>query len=103
MGYIDPQAELALDYAFVYQVRLALVKACIAVCSEAYGGTNQPSDAQHRRRAIWATQVLRDPEVTAIRAAWGVASNAAITAASKNSDIEFQVNAMFDAYAGVVD
>lgn len=101
MAFID-QAALARNEDFIKRVRVALCKACIAVCSEAYGGAGQPSAAQHNKRAEWGTATLRDPDPVAIQAAWGVTSNAAITAQSTDSDIEFQVNSMFDAYAGIV-
>ena len=101
MAFTD-QAALARSDEFVYRIRVALCKACIAVISESYGGSGQPSAAQHNLRAAWATQVLRDPEQPAIRYAWGVVANAAITAASSDSDIEFTVNSIFDAYAGIV-
>lgn len=101
MAFSD-QATLAETPAFIKRVRLALCKAAVAVCSEAYGGVGQPSAAQHNLRAAWATQVLRNPEIPAVWYAWGVVTNGAITAESIDSDIEFTVNGMFDAYAGTV-
>jgi hypothetical protein len=101
MAFTD-QAALAKNEEFILRVRVALCKACIAVASEAYGGQGQPSAAQHNLRTAYATQTLRDPDPAAIRYAWGVVTNAVVTAASPDDALEFTVNSMFDAYAGVV-
>ena len=88
--------DLAQSTAFVARVQGAMVKSAIAVAAEA------PATAGHAVRVAWATQVLRDPAHYAARLAFGVAANAAITPESTDSDIEFTVNSLWDAYAGVV-
>lgn len=95
MALVD-QYTLAQNTDFIHRVQMALVKSAIAVSSEA------PETEYHRERAVWAAQVLHDPSHYALRAACGVTSNAAITAESLDSDIEFTVNSQWNAYAGVV-
>lgn len=90
------QLDLAQSPAFIARVQMALVKSAVAVSSE------EQTTVYHETRAQWATQVLRDPEHYAARVAVGVASNAAITADSSDSDIEFTVNSQWNAYAGVI-
>ena len=90
------QINLAITPAFVARVQAAMVKAAIAVSSE------DPSTEAHSTRVQWATQVLRDPAHYAARMAFGVAANPIITAESSDSDIEFTVNSVWNAYAGVI-
>lgn len=99
MAFTD-QAALARNDEFIYRVRVALCKTCIAVANEADNGGG--SVAQHNLRIAYATKVLNDPDQAAIRMAWGVVTNATITAAASDNDIEFQVTSIFDGYAGVV-
>ena len=90
------QINLATTPAFVARVQAAMVKSAIAVSNE------DPATAAHATRVQWATQVLRDPAHYAARTAFGVASNAAITSESPDDAIEFTVNSVWNAYAGVV-
>lgn len=95
MSFVE-QMALAASPEFITRVAGAMVKSAIAVVNEA------ATTAYHATRAQWATQVLRDPEHYAKRVACGVAANPVITAASSDSDIEFTVNSIWDAYAGVI-
>ena len=95
MSFRD-NTELAQFAPFVARVQAAMVKAAIAVSSE------DPSTEAHSTRVQWATQVLRDPAHYAARMAFGVAANPIITAESSDSDIEFTVNSVWNAYAGVI-
>jgi len=90
------QMELAMAPSFVIRVQGAMVKSAIAVAAE------DPATEGHVTRVQWATQVLRDPQHYAARMAYGVAANPAITADSTDADIEFTVNSVWNAYAGVV-
>ena len=95
MSFQD-QYALADDPVFQQRVTVAAVKSAIAVMNEA------PTTPSHSERATYATKVLGQPEVEGMNQALGCVTNAAITAESLDSDIEFQVNAQWNAYAGVV-
>lgn len=95
MAFLD-QFQLAQDAAFVARVQMALAKSAIAVMAE------DASTDYHAVRSIWAATVLRDLAHYGAIAAYGVASNTAITVESSDSDIEFTVNSQWNAYAGVV-
>ena len=88
------QYDLATNNGFIKRVGMAMVKAAVAVCAETYTD-DTPA------RATWATQVLRDPEHYARKMAFGVARNNVITVESSDADIEFTVNSIWNAYAGV--
>ena len=90
------QFNLAMTPAFIARVQAAMVKSAIAVSSE------DPETPAHATRVQWATQVLRDPTHYAARVAFGVTANPIITAESSDSDIEFTVNSVWNAYAGVI-
>ena len=90
------QVNLAMTPAFMQRVQGAIVKSAIAVSSE------DPTTDAHTTRVQWAAQVLRDPAHYAARMAFGVVANPAITAVSTDADIEFTVNSVWNAYAGVV-
>ena len=90
------QINLAMTPAFIARVQAAMVKSAIAVSSE------DPETPAHATRVQWATQVLRDPAHYAARIAFGVAANPDITADSPDDAIEFTVNSVWNAYAGVV-
>ena len=90
------QINLAMTPAFVARVQAAMVKSAIAVSSE------NPETPAHVTRVQWATQVLRDPAHYATRMAFGVAANPVITADSPDDAIEYTVNSVWNAYAGVV-
>ena len=90
------QVNLAMTPAFIARVQAAMVKSAIAVSSE------NPETPAHVTRVQWATQVLRDPMHYATRMAFGVAANPTITAESGDNDIEFTVNSVWNAYAGVI-
>jgi hypothetical protein len=95
MSFVE-QVTLAEEPEFKRRVQGAMVKSAIFVSSE------DPATAGHATRVQWATQVLRDPAHYAARMAFGVAANPAITADSTDADIEFTVNSVWNAYAGVI-
>lgn len=95
------QAALAADETFQVRVRGAAVKSALAIMADTPTNTPEAIDT-HRRRAALAREVLLDPSRLAASMAPGVASNAAITAESSDNDIEFTVNSIWSAYAGVV-
>ena len=96
MNSFRESVDLSQSPAFVARVQGAMVKSAIAVSSE------DPATVAHATRTQWATQVLRDPAHYAQRMAFGVAANPSVTAASTDADIEFTVNSIWNAYAGVI-
>ena len=95
MTFLD-QHTLATDSDFVARVTQAAITAGKDIQAEA-GNT-----AGHVKRTDYALQVLRSPHVFGPLFAQGVASNPAITGASTDNDIQFTVNSLWNAYAGVV-
>lgn len=90
------QVELARTASFIERVQGAMVKSALAVSSE------DPATVARATRVQWATQVLRDPAHYAQRMSFGVAANPVITADSPDDAIEFTLNSIWNAYAGVI-
>lgn len=80
---------------------MACAKAAIDVLGELHGETGQPTDEAHAKRAMWASDTLRNPKMMAERIAVGVAAGGVITAVSSDSDLQWTVNSLIDDYAGV--
>lgn len=97
----EEQAALAADPVFQLRVRGAAIKSALAVMADVPDNTPEAIEA-HRKRAQLAREVLLDADRLARSLAPGVASNVAITAESSDSDIEFTVNSIWSAYAGVI-
>jgi hypothetical protein len=89
-------AALAADPDFVARVTMAMVKSAGFVQAE------DPNAANHVNRCQLAVKALHDTETYGATFAHGVAVNPIITAASTDGDIEFCINSLWDAYAGVV-
>jgi hypothetical protein len=98
---LTEQYALASDDAFIGKIMICVVKAAIAISGEVCGGSEQPSNAAHVKRAKWAMEALLSPWAMAGKMAVGVAANGTITGASSDSDIEWTVNSIIDDYAGV--
>lgn len=96
MAYVD-QAALAADVTFRSRVRVAMTTAGVQIAAEAKGA----QDANvYGKRQMLAHEVLLGSGGNYLDAfAWAVTQNAAITAASLDSDIQFQVNAVWNALA----
>lgn len=86
------QSTRAADPVFIAKVAQAIITAAIQVQAELI---DKP---HHSERASLSIQVLSDPAKWSALMAQGVASNAAITDASLDSDIQFTVNANWNAY-----
>ena len=99
MAYTD-QAALAADQTFRDRVRVALATAAVQVMGEAQAAY---SDEHWGKRQSLAYEVLRAAASGAWLEAfvWATVQNAAITGASLDSDIQFQVNAAWDDLSGV--
>lgn len=98
MAYTD-QAALAADATFRSRVRMAMTVAAVQIAAEAQG--SQDAGIYGKRQAL-ANAVLLGSGGNYLEAfAWAVAENAAITSGSLDSDIQFQVNSVWNALAGV--
>lgn len=99
MAYSD-QAALAANQTFRDQVRVALATAAIQVMGEDQAAY---SDTKFGKRQALAYEVIRAAFDGAWLEAfvWAVAQNGAITSTSLDSDIQFQVNAVWDDLSGV--
>jgi hypothetical protein len=94
MNFLD-QIQLAADENVIQRVQQALIKSALAVAAEDAGA------AKHAERRIFAERVLHEPQRWARLVVLGVVTNPAISAKSSDDDIEFTVNSMWDAYAGI--
>jgi hypothetical protein len=92
--------QLAQNQAFQDRVRVALVTAAVNLLAE------DPTTANHNRRASFANRVLMGPGPWGAIIAEAVAVNTTIAASAANGDeipdgdIQFVVNGLIDAYAG---
>ena len=93
MADFNGQWDLAQNPEFQRRVQQAAVKSAIAVSAE------DAQTANHAERVAWGNQILRSPEGYGKTIAYGVLTNALIGMASSDSDIEFTVNSMWNAYA----
>ena len=93
------QVTAVADSAWIGKVTQALTKAAVAVMAEADTVDN------HDLRVAYAKAVLGNPEVAGQIATYAVSTNTGIssTATATDNDIEFTVNSMFDAFAGVAN
>ena len=90
------QYEMAMTHEFIKSVQMAAVKAAIAIANE------DPATPGHAERANFAVQVLHNPEVYAQRMAFGIASLLSDEKQASDSNVNAQVAAVWNAYAGVV-
>ena len=95
------QYTLATSNDFIKKIAMCCIKASISVLGESCGGTDEPTNQEHSKRAIWARNTLENPRGMAERMALGVASGGIITAESTDADIEFTVNSLVSDFAGI--
>jgi hypothetical protein len=95
------QIELAEDGEFQARVRQAAITAAAAIMADQPDNTPQ-AIAAHALRAKLALEVLRNPSAWARPIAAAVVTNAAVTAESTDSDLQWTVNSLWDALAGIV-
>lgn len=103
MASFDALATIAINQGFQNRVQYAMSVAAIAVYNEGTGVTG------HAARAAYAVKVL-SANFNLQAATWGVLTNATIAAeanpattpdfAIADTDIQFQVNSMWNALAG---
>lgn len=99
MAYTD-QATLADDTTFRSRVRVAVSTAAVQVMGEDKANY---SDVKFGKRQALAYDVLRSAASGLLLEAfvWATVQNAAITGSSLDSDIQFQVNQVWDDLSGV--
>jgi hypothetical protein len=95
------QIEMAEDGEFQARVRQAAITAAAAIMADQPDNTPQ-AIAKHSLRAKLALDVLRNPSAWARPIAAAVVTNAAVTAESTDSDLQWTVNSLWDALAGIV-
>jgi hypothetical protein len=95
---LTDQYALANDAAFQQRVRVAVMTAAVNVMTEEPGSHPVVND----KRAVYATKVVSDGcSSELVPYCYAVVTNAVIVSGSSDSDIQFQVNAVFNAMAGV--
>lgn len=103
---LQAQYTASLDTSFRQRCAVALATAAVAIQSEAHGGANQPTDAQHLIRKSWSTQVIASPIAAGERYAATIMTNPSLATQADNpgaipdGDIAYTVNSMVDAMAG---
>lgn len=95
------QIELAESGEFQARVRQATITAAVQILADRPANTPQ-AIVLHGRRAALAHATLIDPLAKQRAWAYAVASNVAISPDSNDGDVQWTVNAMWDAMAGVV-
>ena len=88
----EEQFALATSPQFVQRVQQAAVTAAIATINGAQAET---------RLIDYCFNLLNRSRATAQEIAFGVVTNPAITAESTDNDLQFTVNSILSAYAGV--
>lgn len=97
MAFTD-QYALATDATFSQRVQVAMTSAAVQVAAESQGA----SETVYDKRQQLATRVLQSGgQATLQWFIWAVVANAAITSGSTDSDIQFTVNSVWNAVAGV--
>ena len=99
MAYVD-QYALSEDAVFQQRVKVAMVTAALQIVGEAQG---EMHGRNHKRRHDLGVRILNDPDALVAQFSLAAATNAAISAGSLDSDIQFQINAQFGDFAGVGD
>ena len=92
---LSEQLTWTADAANIAKVRQLLCKAALAIAAE------DPTPANHDLRSAYAFAVLGNPEAAAAIAVFAVATNPGLTATPTDNDLEFTVNSMVNAFAGV--
>jgi len=99
MNFLE-QVELAENGEFQAKVRQAAITAAVQVMNEKSKNTPQAIEI-HKKRAAFAVQVLQNPTNWQRPLAMAVVSNVAITPESLDSDVQWTVNEIWNAFAGV--
>lgn len=95
------QVALATDAEFQSRIQQGAITAAVAILADQPANTPQ-AIAKHAQRAKLAHDVLRVPSNFARPIASAVVTNGAVSAASTDSDLQWTINSMWDALAGVI-
>ncbi len=97
MPFVDSYAT-ANDATFRQRLRVVIVKASVFVLSE----VQSPHLVLNTKRGIYASKVLMDGGQSQLDPfAYAVVAGGIITTQSPDADVEFTVNSVFNALAGV--
>jgi hypothetical protein len=97
MAFVD-QYALATDATFSQRVQVAMMTAAVQVSAEALGADETVYD----KRQQLAVRVLQSGGASTLQwFIWAVITNAVVTDASTDSDLQFTVDSVWDAVAGV--
>ncbi len=94
MASFTDQYALGQDDEFRSRVQQAALTAAIQVAAET------ADTANHYNRVRLAKRVLEQPTMYRELFAYSVATNVVIDGSSSDSDIQFTVNSLWDAFAG---
>ena len=97
MAYTD-QAALAANSTFTSRVQVAMMTAALQIGAKAKGSNDT---IENKRQQLVARVVAGGGADLLTTFTWAVITNAAITATSLDSDIQFQVNSVWNVIAGV--
>ena len=97
MAFTD-QFTLSQDAVFQGRVKIAMAKAAVDIVGESQ---ESKTTQTHRKRHQLGVAVLNDPDTYLDRFVLAVVTNAVITGASNDGDVEFTVASVFDDIAGV--
>jgi len=96
MGFLQIW-QASVDQDVVNRVKVAVVKAAIAISAEPAATPN------HANRGAYARSVLMDPDGSAKRMTLGVVTDAAVQATRSDEAIYNAVAGQWNAYAGVAE
>lgn len=88
---------LSVHQDFVNQVRVAIVKAAIAISAEA------AQTANHANRVAYARNVLLNPQGYAANMALGIATDSSVQAEQSDANVYNATAGQWNAYAGVAE
>ena len=96
------QIELAENGEFQARVRQAVITAAVVILTDDRPDNTPQAIDLHKKRAALASKILTDPLSSQRAWSYAIVSNVAIDEGSTDSDIQWTVNAMWNAMAGVV-
>jgi hypothetical protein len=91
---------------FQDKVKFFMQKAALAILGEAFGGVDEPTEAEHAARVIYAKTILAG-SASVEQFSYAVVTNSTIATSldagtlPSDSDLEFTINSMINDFAGV--
>jgi hypothetical protein len=92
---LEERSTLGADPTFRARCQSAALQAATDVMAE------PPDTHGHEERTAYANKVLLNPSLQSQAIAFGVAAAPAIHEASTDSDVQFTINSLWDAWSGV--